>query len=88
MSKKKTALISILVIVSLAIVIVVVTSSSTPFFQPRSDLTPEHDEAENTKIATNDNRSNQTAATTIMPTTIDIVSTTSAFPFVQRWAAL
>jgi phosphate transport system substrate-binding protein len=87
LSKKKTALISILVIVSLAIVIVVVTSSSTPFFQPRSDLTPEHDEAENTKIATNDNRSNQTAATTIMPTTIDIVSTTSAFPFVQRWAA-
>ena len=32
---------------------------------------------------------NQTAttATTIMPTTIDIASTTSAFPFVQRWVA-
>lgn len=90
MSKKKTALISLLVIVSLAIAIVVVVSSlSTPFFQPRSDLSPEHDEAENTQIATNDSSSNQTAAitTTTTPTTIDVVSTTSAFPFVQRWAA-
>ncbi|MDQ3969232.1 MAG: substrate-binding domain-containing protein [Thermoproteota archaeon] len=89
MNKKKTALISLLVIVSLAIVIVVVTSLSTPFFQPRSDLPPEPDEAEKTQIGTNDSSSsNQTAATTtIMPTTIDIVSTTSAFPFVQRWAA-
>ena len=78
-----------MVIVSLAIVIVVVTSSSTPFFQPRSGLQPEHDEAEKTRIATiNDSSSNQTAATTtITPTTIDIVSTASAFPFVQRWAA-
>jgi phosphate transport system substrate-binding protein len=86
LSKKKTALISLLVIVSLAIVIVVVTSLSTPFFQPRSDLTPEHDEAEKARIAINDSSSNQTAATTITPTTIDVVSTTSAFPFVQRWA--
>ncbi|HEX6282938.1 MAG TPA: substrate-binding domain-containing protein [Nitrososphaera sp.] len=87
MSKKKTALISLLVILSLAIVIVVVTSLLTPFFQPRSDLPPERDEAEKTRIATNDSSSNQTAAITIMPTTIDIISTTSAFPFVQRWAA-
>ncbi len=87
MSKKKTALISLLVILSLAIVLVVVTSLLTPFFQPRSDLPPEHDEAEKTRIATNDSSSNQTAAITIMPTTIDIISTTSAFPFVQRWAA-
>ena len=89
MSKKKTALISLSVIVSLAIlIVVVVTTLSTPFFQSRSDLPPEYDEAENIQIATNDNRSNQTASsTTIMPTTIDIVSTTSAFPFVQRWAA-
>ena len=97
MSKKKTTLISLLVIVSLAIIIIaVVTPALTPFFQPRSDLPPEIDEAEETQIATNnDSSSNQTAATTnnttitttIMPTTIDIVSTTSAFPFVQRWAA-
>gem|GEM_PF-1637873 len=95
MSKKKTTLISLLVIVSLAIIIVVVTASLTPFFQPRSDLPPEIDEADKTRIGTNDSSSNQTATTnnttttttTIMPTTIDIVSTTSAFPFVQRWAA-
>jgi phosphate transport system substrate-binding protein len=90
LSKKKIALISLSVIVSLAIVIVV-TSLLTPLFQPGSDLTPEHDEEENTRIATtNDSSNNQTAATstTIMPsTTIDIVSTASAFPFVQRWAA-
>jgi phosphate transport system substrate-binding protein len=86
LSKKKIALISVLaVIVSLATVIVV-TSLSTPFFQPRSDLPAEQDEAEKTLIATNDSN-NQTAAIIIMPTTIDIVSTTSAFPFVQRWAA-
>ncbi|MDQ4015248.1 MAG: substrate-binding domain-containing protein [Thermoproteota archaeon] len=96
MSKKKTTLISLLVIVSLAIIIVVlVTPALTPFFQPRSDLPPEIDEEDETRIDTNnDSSSNQTAATnstttttTIMPTTIDIVSTTSAFPFVQRWAA-
>ncbi len=91
MSKRKTALISLLVvIVSLAIVIAVVTSLLAPFLQPRSDLPPENDEAEETQIATNDSRSNQTATTTtttITPTTIDVVSTTSAFPFVQRWAA-
>ena len=65
------------------------TSLLTPFFQLRSDLPAEQDEAEETRIATNGNRSNQTGATptTIIPTTIDIVSTTSAFPFVQRWAA-
>jgi phosphate transport system substrate-binding protein len=92
LNKKKTALISLLlVIVSLAIL--VVTSLSTPFFQPRSDLTSDYDEAEKTRIAnTNGGSSNQTAATTTttttrMPRTIDIVSTTSAFPFVQRWAA-
>jgi ABC-type phosphate transport system substrate-binding protein len=80
--------------VSLAIIIIIVgTSLFTPFFQPRSDLPPEIDEADKTRIATNDISSNQTAATTnnttttIMPTTIDIVSTSSAFPFVQRWAA-
>ena len=94
MSKKKTTLISLLVIVSLAIIIVVVTASLTPFFQPRSDLPPEIDEVDKTRVATNDSSSNQTATTnnttttsTIMPATIDIVSTTSAFPFVQRWAA-
>lgn len=89
LSKKKTALISLSVIVSLAIVIVVVTSlPSTPFFQPRSGQLQNDDEAEKSRVAINDSSSNQTAATTtIMPTTIDIVSTTSAFPFVQRWVA-
>src|SRR5215218_344854 len=90
LSKKKTALISLSVIVSLAIVIVVVTSlPSTPFFQPRSSQLQNDDEAEKSRIATNDSSSNnnQIATTTIMPTTIDIVSTTSAFPFVQRWVA-
>ena len=80
---------SLLIIVSLAIaIVVVVTSLLTPFFQPRFGLPPEQDEAEKTRIAINDSNSNQTAATTtITPTTIDVVSTTSAFPFVQRWAA-
>ena len=90
LSKKKTALISLSVIVSLAIVIVVVTSlPSTPFFQPRSGQLQNDDEAEKSRVATNDssNNNNQIATTTIMPTTIDIVSTTSAFPFVQRWVA-
>ena len=87
MSKKKTVLISLLVIVSIGIVIVVVTSLLTPFFQSRSDLRPERDTPETTQIATNDSSSNQTAGTPVMPTTIDIVSTTSAFPFVQRWVA-
>src|SRR5215213_3899084 len=91
LSKKKTTLISLSVIVSLAIVIVVVTSlPSTPFFQPRSGQLQNDDEAEKSRVATNDSSSsNQTAATTttIMPTTIDIVSTASAFPFVQRWVA-
>jgi phosphate transport system substrate-binding protein len=85
---KKIALISLLAVVPLAIVILVVTTLLIPFFQPRSDLTLQQDEAENTQIATtNDSRSNQTAVTTVMPTTINIVSTTSAFPFVQRWIA-
>ncbi|MFL6493112.1 MAG: substrate-binding domain-containing protein [Nitrososphaera sp.] len=87
MIKKKTALISLLVIVSVGMAIVVVTSLLTPFFQSRSDLRPEHYTPETTQIATNDSTSNQTAGTPIMPTTIDIVSTTSAFPFVQRWVA-
>jgi phosphate transport system substrate-binding protein len=85
---KKTALILLLVTVPLAIMMFVVTTLLIPFFQPRSDLSLQQDDAENTQIATtNDNRSNQTAITTVMPTTIDIVSTTSAFPFVQRWIA-
>jgi phosphate transport system substrate-binding protein len=88
LSKKRTALISLLTIVSVAIVTVAVTYLLTPLFQPRSDLLPEHEEAERTQVATNDSSSNQTAASpTTLPTTIDIVSTTSAFPFVQRWSA-
>jgi ABC-type phosphate transport system substrate-binding protein len=78
----------LLVILSIAIIILVtVTSLLTSFFQPRSDLTPEGDEANNTPMANNDKIGNRTAVTTVMPTTIDIVSTPSAFPFVQRWIA-
>jgi phosphate transport system substrate-binding protein len=85
---KKIALISLLAVVPLAIVILVVTTLLIPFFQPRSDISLQQDDAENTQIVTtNDSRSNQTAVTTVMPTTIDILSTTSAFPFVQRWIA-
>ena len=89
MSKKKTALISLLVIVSLGIVTVVLISLLTPLFQPPPGLRPGHDAAETTRVTTNDNSSsvNQTASAPIMPTTIDIISTTSAFPFVQRWVA-
>jgi phosphate transport system substrate-binding protein len=86
LSKKKTALIPLLVIVSLAVIIIVITSVAlTPFFQPRSGQPLKHDNADKTRIATNDNSSTQTAA--IIPTTIDVISTTTAFPFVQRWAA-
>jgi phosphate transport system substrate-binding protein len=81
---KKTVLISILVIVPVAIVTLVLV---TPLFQPRFNLPPEQDESENTQVATTDNRSNGTAVTALMPTTIDILSSTSAFPFVQRWIA-
>lgn len=75
-------------IVSVAIIILVaVTPILTSFFQPRSDLTPEGDQVDNTPKATTDKMSNNTAVTTTMPTTLDIVSTPSAFPFVQRWIA-
>ncbi len=73
---------------SIAIIfLAVVTLLLTSFFQPMSDLPPGADEADNTPGATTDKMSNKTAITTIMPTTIDIVSTPSAFPFVQRWIA-
>ena len=76
----------LLVIVSIAIIfLAVVTSLQPSFFQPMSDLPPGGDEADNTPRATTDKMSNKTAVTTIMPTTIDVVSTPSAFPFVQRW---
>jgi phosphate transport system substrate-binding protein len=85
LSKKKTALILLLGIVSLAIVILVTSVALTSFFQQRSGQPLKHDEAEKTRIATNDSSSSQTTA--IIPTTIDVISTTTAFPFVQRWAA-
>jgi phosphate transport system substrate-binding protein len=90
LSKKKTALTPILLIVSLAvavIIIVIITSVALiPFFQPRSEDSPRNDdESEKTQMATNDSSTTQTGA--MIPTTIDVTSTTSAFPFVQRWAA-
>jgi len=75
-------------IVSVAIIILVaVTPILTSFFQPRSDLTPEGDQVDNTPKTTTDKMGNNTAVTTTMPRTLDIVSTPSAFPFVQRWIA-
>jgi phosphate transport system substrate-binding protein len=83
--KKKTVLISLLVIVPVAIVTLAIV---TPLFQPRFNLQPEQGESENAQVATTDNnRSNGTTVTALMPTTIDILSSTSAFPFVQRWIA-
>ena len=82
--KKKAVLISLLVVVPVAIVTLAVV---TPLFQPRFNLPPEQDEAENAQVATTDNISNGTAVTALIPTTIDILSSTSAFPFVQRWIA-
>ena len=88
--KKKAVIISLLIIVSVAIAIVAITSFAFPsYFQPRSDQPPMPDVAEKNDLTANDNTSSQTASSSssIIPTTIDIVSTTSAFPFVQRWAA-
>jgi ABC-type phosphate transport system substrate-binding protein len=91
--KKKTVIISLLIIVSVAIAMVAITSFAfTSYFQPRSDQPPTPDVAERTDPTANDNISSQTeslssSSSSIIPTTIDIVSTTSAFPFVQRWAA-
>jgi phosphate transport system substrate-binding protein len=83
--KKKTVLISLLVIVPVAIVTFAIV---TPLFQPRFNLPSEQDESENAQVVTTDNnRSNGTTVTALMPTTIDILSSTSAFPFVQRWIA-
>jgi phosphate transport system substrate-binding protein len=76
--------------VSVAIAIVAITSFAfTSYFQPKSDQPPMPDVAEKNDLTANDNTSSQTASSSssIIPTTIDIVSTTSAFPFVQRWAA-
>lgn len=89
--KKKAVIISLLIIVSVAIAIVAITSFAfTSYFQPKSDQPPMPDVAEKNDLTANDNTSSQTASSSsspIIPTTIDIVSTTSAFPFVQRWVA-
>ena len=89
LSKKKTALMPLLVILSLAVIIVVVISIvSTPLFQPRPSPQPKQEEADKTRIATNYSNSTQTAAiVSPPPAPIDVISTTTAFPFVQRWAA-
>ena len=89
MSKKKTALMPLLVILSLAVIIIVVISIVlTPFFQPTPSPQPKQEEADKTRIATNYSNSTQTAAiVSPPPAPIDVVSTTTAFPFVQRWAA-
>ena len=87
--KKKTAIILILVIATLSLVIIVAYVAMTPPrpplpSQPNASQMLNQNEAEKTTVSTIDN-SSQTAAT--VPTTIDVASTTSAFPFVQRWAA-
>jgi phosphate transport system substrate-binding protein len=91
LSKKKTALMPLLVILSLAVIIIIVISIVLPpFFQPRPSPQPKPEEADKTRIATNYSNSTQTAAIVSPPpppAPIDVVSTTTAFPFVQRWAA-
>ena len=89
LGKKKTALILLLVIATLSLVIIVAYVAMTPPrpplpSQPNASQMLNQNEAEKTTVSTIDN-SSQTAAT--VPTTIDVASTTSAFPFVQRWAA-
>ncbi|MDQ3807777.1 MAG: hypothetical protein M3298_06365, partial [Thermoproteota archaeon] len=89
--KKKAVLISLLIIASIAIV--AITSAFTSYFQPRTDQQPPTpDGAERTLLTANDSTSEQTESSSLSsssakPTTIDVVSTPSAFPFVQRWAA-
>jgi phosphate transport system substrate-binding protein len=90
LSKKKTALMPLLVILSLAVIIVVISIVLTPLFQPRPSPQPKQEEADKTRIATNYSNSTQTAAIVSPPpppAPIDVISTTTAFPFVQRWAA-
>lgn len=87
--KKNAAFILVILIVSVAIAIVVITSIAlTPTpprpLQPNSGQIANLNEAQNTLVSSNDSGS-QTAVN--LPTTIDVASTTTAFPFVQRWAA-
>lgn len=84
MKNKKTVLKLLFVIVSLVIVIPLVL---TAYFQQRPDRQAGNDGAENAQVPTAGNVSNETAVSTNMPTTLNIFSTTSAFPFVQRWIA-
>jgi len=87
--KKKAVLISLLIIAPIAVVII--SAAFTPYFQPRTDQQPPMpDVAERTLLTANDSTSEQTessSSSSNMPRTITIVSTPSAFPFVQRWAA-
>ena len=90
--KKKVAIISLLIIGLVTIAILAITSVAfTSYFHPRSNQPPMPDMAEKSDLTANDNTSSQTTASlsssSTIPTTIDVVSTSSAFPFVQRWAA-
>lgn len=73
-----------LVVVAMVIVILAIL---TPHFKPRPDFQAGHDEVNNAQLTNTDTDNNETEVTTNMPTTVDIASTTSAFPFVQRWVA-
>ncbi|MFL6478907.1 MAG: hypothetical protein ACJ707_08845, partial [Nitrososphaera sp.] len=84
MKNKKTVLKLLFVIVSLVIVIPLVL---TAYFQQRPDRQGGNDGAEHAQVPTAGNVSNETAVSTNIPTTLNIFSTLSAFPFVQRWIA-
>ena len=68
-------------------VAIVISVAVAPFFQPRFNLPSEQEGSANTQVTTIDNISNKTAVSATMPTTMDILASTSAFPFVQRWIA-
>ncbi len=75
----------LLVIVPLAIV---VTVALRAYLQQEPDLLAGHDRAQNVQVPTTGNISGgDTTVSTKTPTTVNVVSTISAFPFVQRWIA-
>ncbi|MDQ3847682.1 MAG: substrate-binding domain-containing protein [Thermoproteota archaeon] len=86
MKHKKIALVSLSVIVSVATMIILIIALAS-YFQARPDHPTRSDQAENIQESTNGKISNESVAIPKTATTLDVVSTTSAFPFLQRWIA-
>jgi len=81
---KKTVVISVLAVVAMVIAILAIL---TPYFKPRPDFQAGLDEVNNAQLTNTSIKSNETEDTTKVPITVNIASTASAFPFVQRWVA-